>query len=181
MPGQGQADLAAGYQKIGSRAPFTKSDVQKAYEPYGLKLDSGRKKATDKQLHTTAAKAVVDWFKKSKVAKAAAQKPSPTQAPPNRAPSGSSAPASTGTSAPRAAAPSSSTRNFYNDDYVARAMRTIGLAGVAPSSIPEEFRRSYASLVTYLNKVKAQRALAQPRTIGPKTTSRSGGGLKLYR
>lgn len=181
-PGMSQADLAAGYEKVGNRSPITKTDLQKAFEPYGLNLDPARKGASDKQLYHTAAKSVVDLFKKSK-AQAAAQKPSPTQAPSHTA-----APASTGASAPRAAGPASSSGfKLYDDDYVARAMRTVGLSGVSPSSVPAEFRRSYASLVAYLSQVKAQRnlALSAPKNVGsvPKTstTRGGGGGVKLIR
>jgi hypothetical protein len=173
-----QDELVRGYQKAGGRAPFTKQDVQKAYEPYGLKI-GGRKSASDTQLYHTAAKAVVDLYRKQQAEKkrqqAAAQKP---PAPPAQAP------ASARIAAPATRSPSSGGRRYFDDAYVSRAMRTVGLYGVAPSAIPNEYRRSYASLVAYLSQIKAQRALATSKNIGsvPKTTSTfGGGGIKLIR
>lgn len=167
QPGISQDDLIAGYEKIGSRAPFTQSDIEKAYQPYGLKIDKKRKKASDSELHKIAAMAVVKWHKGQK---AAAKK-----AASNPAPSTQSAPARTASSAarPSTPAPITTARQLFDDDYVARAMRTIGLAGISASSVPAEHRRSYADLVAYLNQVKAQRALA--------VRSSAGGGIKLIR
>jgi hypothetical protein len=63
-PGLSQAELAAGYKRIGSRAPFTKKHLEKALKPYGLKLDKRRKKWGDRALSSYAARAVVMKFRK---------------------------------------------------------------------------------------------------------------------
>jgi hypothetical protein len=147
-----QSDLASQYEEVGKTKPFTRADLEKAYQPYGLKV-GGRKNASDSDLYTTAARAVASFHRKQKAAAKKPQAPKPAPAPARPAASAAR---------PPALAPSSQRagRQLFDDAYVSRAMRTIGLAGVSPTSVPPEHRRSYADLVAYLNRVKAQRALA---------------------
>lgn len=68
-PGLSQAELQAGYSRVGRRAPISKTDIKKAYKPYGLKLDKARGKASDAMLYKAAASAVIKRYKKNKAKK----------------------------------------------------------------------------------------------------------------
>lgn len=90
-PGISQADLIRGYQRLGSMAPFTKEDLQGAYQPYskfGIAFGKVNGK-TDSALYKMAGDAVVRWFKAEEAKKAAAKaagKAAPAAAPKPKAP-----------------------------------------------------------------------------------------------
>lgn len=72
-PGLSQVELQRGYEKIGNRAPFTKDDIKKAYQPYSLKLNKSRGGRNDSALYREATKAVLGWYRKQEAEKAKAE------------------------------------------------------------------------------------------------------------
>ena len=149
-PGLSQAELAAGYKKVGAAPKFTKADLTKAYQPYakyGIKVNQLRAKKTDAQLYEVAAQAVILRHKDSVKAAAAAKAPAkPSPKPAARPATSTARPA---TAAPRAAAPKTTVLS------AARTAQLLSWAGFAGSKPPPYALTSEAQLAAWIKRAQA--------------------------